>query len=409
MENTKFSIIIPTRNRASTLYWTIKTCLEQDYDNYEIIISDNNSQDNTKQVVEGFNSDKIKYYHIPQTISMTQNFEYALSLVDNGYVSFLGSDDALMPNALITADILIKKYKIEALIGRKDYYKWNDVTEKNEKGIIRYEVNKKSELIKSSEMLKKVLNETFDYSKLPCIYSIGFISLDPIKRIKEKSNGFFFNSSIPDVYSAIVLADEIPQYLFENYSFFLSGISGQSNGFAFSSPENNKNLAEQFIKENNIPFHPKLVMSNSLPILLADSVYYAKELGFLKNTIYSIEHLLEIAFKNAQWIKYHKTFIQIREDLLKIKELNNINNDVISKLISDNHFKFGFINNLKRFYYQIINEQLLNFVFLKKTSGNVYDASKLNYKQNKNTFIFNNVIVLFIKYVGLKMGYYKFK
>jgi glycosyltransferase involved in cell wall biosynthesis len=407
MENTKFTIIIPTRNRAETLYWTIKTCLEQDYDNYEIIVSDNNSLDNTKEVVLSFNSDKIKYYRIENTISMTQNFEYALSLVNEGYVSIIGSDDALMPNALYMADKLIKKHDLEAIIGRKDYFKWHNVSEENEKGIIRYEVNKKSQIIDSSKMLKVVLNETFDYSKLPSLYCIGFISINPIKRVKEKSNGLFFNSSIPDVYSAIILADEIPKYLFSNFSFFLSGISSQSNGFAFSDPKSNKSLADQFIKENNIPFHSSLVMSNSLPILLADSVFYAKENGFLKSINYNIEDLLKIAFKNAQWLKYETVYNQIIKDIFKIIEINNVKNKEIDLLIKNTHFKSGYLNEIKRFIFQNRKNQLLNFVFLKKDNSNVYEASILNYKANKNALLYNNIIILMFKYIKLKLGLYK--
>lgn len=45
MLNPKLNIIIPTINRADTLYWTLKTVLEQTYDNFEVIVSDNCSVD----------------------------------------------------------------------------------------------------------------------------------------------------------------------------------------------------------------------------------------------------------------------------------------------------------------------------------------------------------------------------
>ena len=62
MENHKLTIIIPTRERATTLYWAIKTCLNQDYENLEVIICDNFSSDNTREVVAEFESDKRVRY-----------------------------------------------------------------------------------------------------------------------------------------------------------------------------------------------------------------------------------------------------------------------------------------------------------------------------------------------------------
>jgi len=47
----KFTIVIPTRDRADTLIYSIQNALAQDYENFEILVSDNASNDNTKKVV----------------------------------------------------------------------------------------------------------------------------------------------------------------------------------------------------------------------------------------------------------------------------------------------------------------------------------------------------------------------
>ena len=59
-----FSIIIPTYNREKMLKNAIKSVLNQTYKNWEIIIVDNYSKDNTKKMVENFKSKKIKFYQI---------------------------------------------------------------------------------------------------------------------------------------------------------------------------------------------------------------------------------------------------------------------------------------------------------------------------------------------------------
>ena len=61
----KFTILIPTRERADTLEYTIRTCLNQTYGNLEIIVSDNFSQDNTQHIVKQFNDNRLKYINRP--------------------------------------------------------------------------------------------------------------------------------------------------------------------------------------------------------------------------------------------------------------------------------------------------------------------------------------------------------
>ena len=82
----KFTILIPTRERADTLYHTIRACLNQTYSNYEVIVSDNYSQDNTYDVVHSFSDSRLKYINTGKRMSMSENFDFALSYVSDGYV-----------------------------------------------------------------------------------------------------------------------------------------------------------------------------------------------------------------------------------------------------------------------------------------------------------------------------------
>src|SRR3989344_2535378 len=56
------SIIIPTYNRAYILGTAIKSVLAQTYLNWELIIMDDGSTDNTREAVEAFKDPRIKYY-----------------------------------------------------------------------------------------------------------------------------------------------------------------------------------------------------------------------------------------------------------------------------------------------------------------------------------------------------------
>ena len=115
----KFTIIIPTRERADVLVHSLHTVVAQDYEDLTIIVSDNFSQDNTKQVVDSFHDPRIKYINTGRRVSMSHNWEFALSHVKDGWVSIIGDDDGLMPGALTTVADIIRKTGCQAITSLK--------------------------------------------------------------------------------------------------------------------------------------------------------------------------------------------------------------------------------------------------------------------------------------------------
>lgn len=98
--NPLITVIIPTRERADTLLFAIKTALDQESDSYEVLVSDNFSQDNTKEVVQSFYDRRLVYVNTGRRLSMSDNWEFALERARGEYVVFIGDDDAVMPGAI---------------------------------------------------------------------------------------------------------------------------------------------------------------------------------------------------------------------------------------------------------------------------------------------------------------------
>src|SRR5215467_7422479 len=95
-----FSIVIPTRNRSHLLGGALKSALEQDFDDYEIVVVANNCQDNTREVVERLQTERVKYYATDRTLTMPANWEFAWTKASGQYITYLADDDALVPTAL---------------------------------------------------------------------------------------------------------------------------------------------------------------------------------------------------------------------------------------------------------------------------------------------------------------------
>jgi len=109
----KISVVIPTYNRANFISSTIDSVLKQDFDDFEILLIDDGSTDNTKQIVENnykqYLGNKLKYiYQINQERSLARNNGVALAI--GKYIAFIDSDDLWYPNHLSTCYEFLKSH-----------------------------------------------------------------------------------------------------------------------------------------------------------------------------------------------------------------------------------------------------------------------------------------------------------
>jgi len=99
-ENFEVSVIIPTYNRANLLPRAIESVLNQTYQDFEVIVVDDASCDNTEEVVQGFNDPRIKYvkHKINKGGSAARNT--GIKTAEGKYIAFLDSDDEWLPEKL---------------------------------------------------------------------------------------------------------------------------------------------------------------------------------------------------------------------------------------------------------------------------------------------------------------------
>lgn len=99
-----FSIIIPTYNRAKYLVTALESVNKQTYHDYEVIVVDDGSIDQTYEVVAEMIkiNPRIKYFYKKnEERSIARN--YGINLATGRYISFLDSDDIMYANHLAVA------------------------------------------------------------------------------------------------------------------------------------------------------------------------------------------------------------------------------------------------------------------------------------------------------------------
>jgi len=103
--NTEVSIIIPTYNRAHLICETLDSILNQTYKEWECIIVDDGSTDNTNEILSNYLNDSRFKFHLrpsskPKGANSCRNFGFQFSKGD--FIHFMDSDDLYLPIALET-------------------------------------------------------------------------------------------------------------------------------------------------------------------------------------------------------------------------------------------------------------------------------------------------------------------
>jgi len=246
-----FSIVIPTRNSAKYLRHTLMTCLNQRFDDYEILVSDNSTpgNDETLKLVKELDSDKIRYIKPATELSLVKSFEFAYLNSQGEYIFGLGSDDALLFHSLDFLSKVLAKYNNEKVIlWDKLFYCWPGVSDKTQENLFfvsRMYRNDKVDLkyLDSNAFLKQILNFDVSMYMLPMVYINSAIHRSVMKKVIEKT-GIFLGGLSQDVYTGLINLALFDRILYIMHPIVIAGMSQNSIGFTSHTSANKQILSD---------------------------------------------------------------------------------------------------------------------------------------------------------------------
>ena len=100
MKEPYFSIVIPTFNRSELFPYAVRSVLNQTFNDFEIVLSDNCSGDDTPQVARQFTDARFKYVQTPRHYTIADAWEFARSQARGTLVIMLADDDTLVDTTL---------------------------------------------------------------------------------------------------------------------------------------------------------------------------------------------------------------------------------------------------------------------------------------------------------------------
>lgn len=247
MNPPRICVVIPTRERADTLRYALETCTSQKYPMLEILVCDNASQDGTRSVIDSVADKRVRYINPGRRLSMADNWDYALSQVTADYVSVIGDDDGLMPNAISDIANLLMLHELPAITWRKIEYCWPTYLTPELRGYMSVPLRNNLIRVRSAVALRHMYRFWMGYPKGPCIYN-SIVSMQSIQAVRKR-DGILFGSFSPDVYSSLAIASVTENYLLSMRPFSVNGASGHSNGASSNLTNVDREATKKFFAE----------------------------------------------------------------------------------------------------------------------------------------------------------------
>jgi glycosyltransferase involved in cell wall biosynthesis len=121
---TKVSVLIPTYNCGAFLDEALQSVLNQTFLDYECVIVDNCSTDNTEAVVAKYFTDpRIKYYKNTTNIGLVGNWNKCLEYAQGEYIKYLCADDTFYPDALEKmVSVMEENPTVSLVIADKEFF-----------------------------------------------------------------------------------------------------------------------------------------------------------------------------------------------------------------------------------------------------------------------------------------------
>jgi len=110
------SVCIPTWNRSGLIAQTIESVLAQSWSDFELLIVDNMSTDNTEQVVKQFNDPRIMFMKHDKPVLISENWNRCLSYSRGKYIAILPDDDLMEPDNLKEKVAFLEKFPQVGLV-----------------------------------------------------------------------------------------------------------------------------------------------------------------------------------------------------------------------------------------------------------------------------------------------------
>jgi glycosyltransferase involved in cell wall biosynthesis len=251
----RFSVLLPTRNRLDLLAYAIETVRRQDYDDWEIVVSDNASEQDIASYISSLNEPRIKYVRTQVFIPVTENWNNALKNSLGEYIVMLGDDDCLLKGFFRTMHSLIEEFHYpDSIYTNALLYAYPGVMQGYPEGFLQpygyapfFRNASKPFLLNTTTAHELVLDAM--HFKMSYTFNMQHSVVKRTFIDSLSKNGPFFQSPYPDFYATNVILLEANTLVVNPTPMVVVGISPKSFGYYYFNDQEKKGV--DFL--NNLP------------------------------------------------------------------------------------------------------------------------------------------------------------
>tara|TARA_Y100001958_G_scaffold160118_1_gene166604 strand:+ start:32981 stop:34378 length:1398 start_codon:yes stop_codon:yes gene_type:complete len=410
-----FSIILPTYNQAKFLETSVKSILNQTYENWELLIIDNCSKDETQKVINSFQDKRINSFKINNKGILANSRNFGIKKAKAEWICFLDSDDRWFPKKLLE----VKKY-IDQYEG--DLY-YHDLVFENKGLLFKKKISDKSKTIKKP-ILKyfsengNPIGQSSVVVKKNILKRVNYISVDKEKfswedfdtwikicKITDKfirvpitlGSIWIGGENISNLERQIINTKKIKKHYYKTFNKYLSKKNKNKNLWWLEYPS----ILKDFRKQNLDSLKKRLNSITVTPLKFVIIFFCMRHILYLKKILRKMKSFFTVIFlfkniKKIQIINLHNQ---------KYRKINNYKD--LSKITFDN---FEIPNE---FFERIKNNFELHILFQNKnlfTYG--WSSKKKTFLISEiNCEIINDQNVIFFDFFTIKSyrkkGFYK--
>ena len=229
-----FSILLPSKNGENYIGNVIKSILDQEFQDYEIIVGDNNNTNKFIEIINSFKSTKIKVIRSEKTLQVADSWTNCLNVSSGRYIITLGDDDCLLINGLNKIHYLLEKNNFPDCVSVNGigFYEAGSTEDFIYPGyklnFWEYKNKYLNDLFLSNELKEKIVKEFFSFNNLlplnmqPHIFS---------KEIADSIENGIFKPPSPDSYALHSMLMKKKKWAISNEKIFAIGLSKKSFGY----------------------------------------------------------------------------------------------------------------------------------------------------------------------------------
>ncbi|MEK3704948.1 glycosyltransferase family A protein [Paenibacillus sp. FSL R7-0198] len=252
------SIVIPTRNNAQTLEHTLKTCLYDQGNDFEVVISDNSSLDNddTLHLIQRLDDPRIKYYRPDRELLLKESFEFAYCQTKGEFIFSIGSDDGVLHHGVERLRNILKYFPNEdVILWDRLLYFWPGVGNGQDDQFVIPTCSYQPEhleagYINCNDSLQAILNLEVSMYSLPMGYINSGFRRSYIHKIIEKT-GKFLDGDSQDIYMGLINYALNERVLYIKHPITIAGMSSHSAGIQTSKMLKSSDAIREYKEKNN--------------------------------------------------------------------------------------------------------------------------------------------------------------